>query len=64
MEDLDLVRALRRRGRLALLALPATTSARRYLERGVLRTVAKNTLALLGWTLGLDRARIAAWYRR
>ena len=28
--------------------LPAATSARRYLERGVLRTVAKNTLALLG----------------
>ena len=64
MEDLDLVRALRRRGRLALLALPATTSARRYRDRGVLRTVAKNTLALLGWRLGLDRARIAAWYRR
>jgi len=64
MEDLDLVRALRRRGRLALLALPATTSARRYLERGVWRTVAKNTLVLLGWALGLDRARIAAWYRR
>ena len=64
MEDLDLARALRRRGRLALLAQPATTSARRYLERGVLRTVARNTLALLGWALGLDRARIAAWYRR
>ncbi len=64
MEDLDLVRALRRRGRLALLPLPATTSARRYLERGVARTVAKNALALLGWALGVDRARIAAWYRR
>jgi rSAM/selenodomain-associated transferase 2 len=64
MEDLDLVRALRRRGRLALLALPARTSARRYLAGGVLRTVAKNTLALCGWALGLDRARLAAWYRR
>jgi rSAM/selenodomain-associated transferase 2 len=64
MEDLDLVRALRRRGRLALLALPAQTSARRYLAGGVLRTVAKNTLALCGWALGLDRARLAAWYRR
>jgi len=64
MEDLDLARALRRRGRLALLALPVTTSARRYLARGVLRTLAKNTLALFGWALGVDRARIAAWYRR
>jgi rSAM/selenodomain-associated transferase 2 len=64
LEDLDLVRALRRRGRLALLPLPATTSARRYLERGVARTVAKNALALLGFVLGLPRARLAAWYRR
>jgi rSAM/selenodomain-associated transferase 2 len=64
MEDVDLVRALRRQGRLALLPLPAVTSARRYLERGVLRTVARNTLALFGYALGLDRARLAAWYRR
>jgi rSAM/selenodomain-associated transferase 2 len=64
MEDLDLVRAIQRAGRLALLPEPAVTSARRYLERGVFRTVAKNAVALLGWALGIDRARIAAWYRR
>jgi rSAM/selenodomain-associated transferase 2 len=64
MEDLDLVRAIKRAGRLALLREAAVTSARGYLERGVWRTVAKNTVALLGWTLGLDRARLAAWYRR
>ncbi len=64
MEDLDLARALSRRGRLALLPLAAVTSARRYLERGVFRTVAKNTLAALAYTFGLDRARVAAWYRR
>jgi rSAM/selenodomain-associated transferase 2 len=63
MEDLDLVRAMKRHGRLALLPAPAVTSARRYLERGVLRTVLRNAGALLGWSLGLDRARIAAWYR-
>jgi hypothetical protein len=64
MEDLDLVRAMKAHGRLALLPAAAVTSARRYLERGVLRTVLRNAGALLGWTLGLDRARIAAWYRR
>jgi rSAM/selenodomain-associated transferase 2 len=64
MEDLDLVRAMRRAGRLALLPAPAVTSARRYLEGGVFRTVAKNAVALAGWALGVDRARIAAWYRR
>jgi rSAM/selenodomain-associated transferase 2 len=64
MEDLDLVRAIRRAGRLALLREPVVTSARRYLEGGVLRTVAKNAVALAGWVLGVDRARLAAWYRR
>lgn len=64
MEDLDLVRAIRRAGRLALLRAPAVTSARRYLERGVWRTVARNAVALAGWALGVDRARLAAWYRR
>jgi hypothetical protein len=55
---------MKAQGRLALLPAAAVTSARRYLERGVLRTVLRNAGALLGWTLGLDRARIAAWYRR
>lgn len=64
MEDLDLVRALRTRGRLALLAAPVTTSARRYQARGVLRTMWRNWLALAAWSLGFDRARIAAWYRQ
>lgn len=64
MEDLDLVSAMRRRGRLALLALPATTSARRYLERGVLRTVLRNAVAAAGWWLGWERERLASWYRQ
>lgn len=64
MEDLDLVRGLRRQGRFALLDAPALTSARRYQARGFTRTVARNLLALVAWRLGLDRERVAAWYRR
>jgi len=64
LEDLDLVRALRRRGRLARIALPVTTSARRYQRRGVARTWWRNALALAGWRLGVDRERLAAWYSR
>ena len=60
MEDLDLVRGIRRAGRLALLDLPATTSARRYGAEGRLRTLLWHQLALLGWWLGWDRERLAA----
>lgn len=58
-EDLDLVRGIRRAGRLRLLAPAATTSGRRYAERGGLRTVVGHQWALLGWWLGRDRERIA-----
>jgi rSAM/selenodomain-associated transferase 2 len=64
MEDLDLVRALRARGRVALLPLAVVTSPRRYLARGLLRTMLRNWAAATAWALHLDRARVAAWYRR
>jgi rSAM/selenodomain-associated transferase 2 len=64
MEDLDLVRGMRAHGRLALLADAVTTSARRYAACGVTRTLLRNWLALAAWALGLDRARVAAWYRQ
>jgi rSAM/selenodomain-associated transferase 2 len=64
MEDLDLVVAMRRRGRLVILPLPAITSARRYLANGVWRTMALHWLAAGAWTLGVDRERIARWVRR
>lgn len=64
LEDLDLVRGIKRHGRLARLSLPATTSARRYRERGPLRTALRNLLAACAWGLSRDRDRVAAWYRR
>jgi rSAM/selenodomain-associated transferase 2 len=62
-EDLDLTRIIRAAGRLVLLPVRARTSARRYRRRGVARTVLRNNLALAAWGLGLDRDRVAAWYR-
>ena len=55
MEDLDLVRGIKRAGRLRMLPFAATTSSRRYLERGTLRTIIHHQIALLGWWLGWDR---------
>ena len=59
MEDLDLVAAIKRAGRLELLRLEATTSSRRYAEHGTLRTIGWHQWALLGWWLGWDREWMA-----
>ncbi len=63
-EDLDLVAAIKRAGRLALLRECAITSARRYDRNGVLRQVLRNNTALAGYLLDVERERIARWYRR
>ena len=59
MEDLDLVHAIKRAGRLEMLGLTATTSSRRYASAGALRTVFQHQRALLGWWLDWDRERLA-----
>ena len=64
MEDVDLVVAMKARGRLAMLDLPATTSARRYSGTGVGRTSISHFLALVGWRLNIDRERLAGWFGR
>ena len=63
-EDLDLVRLIKRSGRLVLLRQYAWTSARRYARNGVLRQLLRNNGALAGYLLNLERERVARWYRR
>lgn len=64
MEDVDLVMAMRSRGRLVILHDAVQTSPRRYLAGGVARTVLRHTLALGAWRMGVDRGRIARWLGR
>lgn len=64
MEDLDLVRAVKARGRLAALPTCVTTSARRYRQRGTVVTVARHLLAAVAWSAGVERDRIERWVRR
>lgn len=64
MEDLDLVRRLRQRGRLVCLPLAIATSPRRHLEHGVWRTATRHALAACGWRLGVPRARLQRWLAR
>jgi hypothetical protein len=61
MEDFDLVRRSRALGRVALAPEPATTSARRWRARGVVRTTFLHQVCLLAYLLGVAPARIASW---
>jgi len=62
LEDLELVRRLRKMGRIALLTNPALTSARRWQRLGLVRTTVINQMILLGFFCGLSPDRLARWY--
>jgi uncharacterized protein len=62
MEDYELCRRLRRRGRIGLAQQAIETSARRWAKLGVCRTTLINQCILLGFHLGVSPERLAAWY--
>jgi rSAM/selenodomain-associated transferase 2 len=61
-EDLDLVRRLRGLGRFALVGAAVETSARRWEQKGVARTIALMWALRLGWHLGVDASFLARLY--
>jgi len=63
LEDLDFAWRLRRLGKPAILRGPAVTGARRFLQRGVLRTVSTNWLIWALYFCGVGPARLARLYR-
>jgi rSAM/selenodomain-associated transferase 2 len=62
MEDLDLVRRLKRRGRLVILPARAVTSARRWKREGILYTTARNWTVTVLFLLGVSPSTLARWY--
>jgi len=61
MEDYDLIRRLRRQGRINIAPSAAITSARRWRRFGSLRTTFVHQLMILGWHAGVQPARLARW---
>jgi rSAM/selenodomain-associated transferase 2 len=62
MEDIELSRRLKRRGRIACLRQRVTTSARKWEGEGALRTITLMwALRLLYWA-GVEPARLHRWY--
>ena len=61
MEDYELAARMKRR---VLLPLTVTTSARRFLQKGVLRTAVINWRIIVAWKMGADPAHLADLYRK
>jgi rSAM/selenodomain-associated transferase 2 len=64
MEDFELVRRLRRKGDVATLPQPVTTSPRRWLNHGILKTTLINQLVVLSYFMGISPDTIVRLYRR
>jgi rSAM/selenodomain-associated transferase 2 len=64
MEDFELVRRLKQKGRIKILPLAATTSPRRWQKLGVLQTTAINQVIIVAYMFGANPRRLAEWYRR
>jgi hypothetical protein len=63
MEDYELVQRLQHRGRIITLDKQVLTSARRWLQLGILRTTLINQLMVAGYRLGISPERLAVFYR-
>ena len=64
MEDFELIRRLKRIGKIAIIPVPIITSARRWLKKGVLQTTLLNQIVIIAYFLGVSPERIRCWYRR
>lgn len=63
MEDFELVRQLKRRGKVAIVPAAALTSGRRWQRVGILRTTLINQVVVLGYFLGISSQRLVQYYR-
>ncbi|MBE9111371.1 TIGR04283 family arsenosugar biosynthesis glycosyltransferase [Nodosilinea sp. LEGE 07298] len=63
MEDFELVRRLRKLGKVAIAPRAVVTSDRRWRSLGILRTTLANQVMIMGYLLGIDPHRLARWYQ-
>jgi rSAM/selenodomain-associated transferase 2 len=63
LEDLDFAARLKKEGRTVLISDQVTTAARRFVEQGIVRTVATNWLIWFLFLVGVSPQRLARLYR-
>ena len=64
MEDYEMALRMRRRGKTRMLPLAVTTSGRRFLRKGVLRTAIANWSIIASYHRGVSPDELARAYRR
>lgn len=64
MEDYELAIRMKRRGHTVVLPQTVTTSGRRFLTRGLVRTTVLNWRVIVAWRMGADPEKLARMYRR
>ncbi len=62
MEDVELIRRLRRRGRIVIAPSAVQTSARRWQRMGIWKTWFVNQALILSYWVGVAPERLARWY--
>lgn len=63
MEDFELIRNLKRLGKIAFIPVPVITSPRRWLKKGILQTTLINQIVIIAYFLGISPETIRSWYR-
>ncbi|MDB9315044.1 TIGR04283 family arsenosugar biosynthesis glycosyltransferase [Spirulina sp. CS-785/01] len=64
MEDFELVKQLRGRGKIAIVSQSVLTSSRRWQKLGVFKTTLINQLIILGYFFRISPDFLARWYRK
>jgi rSAM/selenodomain-associated transferase 2 len=64
MEDFELVRRLKRKGKIAILPERVRTSPRRWLNFGFFKTGLLNQLIVFAYYLGVSPQSLSQWYSR
>jgi rSAM/selenodomain-associated transferase 2/rSAM/selenodomain-associated transferase 1 len=64
MEDFELVRRLKRMGKIIILPESVQTSPRRWHNFGVFKTWLLNQIVIIGYYIGIPPSNLARWYRR
>ncbi|MBL1209459.1 TIGR04283 family arsenosugar biosynthesis glycosyltransferase [Geminocystis sp. GBBB08] len=64
MEDFDLIKRLKKKGKIYIANASVTTSARRWEKLGIFKTTLINQLVILGYYLKIKPEKLALFYRQ